>query len=125
MVNLPLRPVLLPAQRTHEKTKRSDVRDHQQGYVDDRDQVGGAKLPRHRGKPDVNCVVIVHEQVDDAHEIESDDEQSEQRAYPDAEECQHGQDARREVWNRISGGMLVALPNARSRKSVMATLLGL
>src|ERR1041385_5385422 len=33
--------------RTQQQIECCDVRDHQQGYIDDRDEVGGAQLSRH------------------------------------------------------------------------------
>jgi hypothetical protein len=80
-----------PASRTHQKIECGDVRDHQQRYVDDRDRVGGAQPLRVRRKADLDGVVIVDDEVDRPHEIEGDDEQPEQRAYPHREKRQHGQ----------------------------------
>jgi hypothetical protein len=51
-----------------------DVRDYQQGHVDDRDRVGGTQLPRQRGKAELVAVLIVDDDVDRAYEIEGDDE---------------------------------------------------
>jgi hypothetical protein len=65
----------LPTLRTQQQIECDDVRDHQQGHVDDRDCIGGTQLPRNRGKVELDGVVIVDNQVGHAHEIEGDDEE--------------------------------------------------
>ena len=47
--------------------------------------------PAMRRKTDLDGMIVVDEQVDRAHEIEGDDEQPEERTYPDREKRQHGQ----------------------------------
>src|SRR5215471_20853332 len=64
----------LPADRwAQQQIECDDVRDHQQGYVDDRDRIGAAQLPRRRRKAGLNGVVIVDDDVGWAHNIEGDD----------------------------------------------------
>lgn len=63
------------AQRPQQQTECDDVRDHQQGYEDDRDCVGGAQMPCNRGKAKQGSVVIIDYQVGHARDIEGDDEE--------------------------------------------------
>ena len=57
------------------------MRDHQQGHVDDRIRVGGAQLSRSRRNAGLDGVGVVHEEVDDPHDVECSDEQPEQQAF--------------------------------------------
>jgi hypothetical protein len=79
--------------RTHQQIKGHGVRDHQYGHVDDRDRVCDVQLPCQRGKVDLDGVVIVKDEVDRPNQIESDDEQPEQRTNPYGERRQGGQHA--------------------------------
>eukprot|EP01132_Coremiostelium_polycephalum_P008134 gene8136-10006_t len=70
-----------------------DMGDHQQGDIDDRNPVRAGQLPRERGKTELDAVIIVNEDVGRPHQIECNDKQLEERARPDAEKSQHGQQA--------------------------------
>src|SRR6516162_7542508 len=89
---------------TQQEIKCDCVRDHEQGYVDDRDRVSAAELPRHRGKTQTSGVVVVDDDVDCPHEIEGDDERPKQRRYPCGEKRQNGQDCGGEVTAGGEGG---------------------
>ena len=68
--------------RKQQQIECDDVRDHQQGHVDDRDRVRGAQLPRQRRKASVGGVVIVEDEVDHSNEIEGNDEKPEEWTHP-------------------------------------------
>jgi hypothetical protein len=87
----------LERQRTQHQIERSDVRDHQERHIDDRDPVQGAELTCDGGNIEPDGVVVIREEVDDAHDIERDDKCPEQRTCPHREKRQHGQESRREV----------------------------
>src|SRR4029077_19973702 len=74
-----------------------EVRDHQYGNVDDRDPISGAQLARQGRKAELGGVIIVDDEVGDAHDIEGDDKQPKERTYPHGEERQHGKYPGREV----------------------------
>ena len=57
------------------------MRDHQHGHVNNWDCVRGAQLPCHRGKADLDGVVIVEDEIDHPHEIEGHREQPKERTY--------------------------------------------
>src|SRR5260221_14026002 len=76
---------------TNHKVDRVDVRDKQRGQVVGGDRVGGARFPRHCRKVDLSGVVIVEDDVDRPHEIESTDEQPKERPYPDGAKRQEGE----------------------------------
>src|SRR6516162_2447695 len=86
-----------PGQRTHQQIECDDVRDNQYGHVDDWDRVGGAQFPRQWSKADLNAVIVVDNDVDGAHDIESDDKQPKKRTYSYGQKRQHGQHSGREV----------------------------
>ena len=76
---------------TQQQIECDDVRDHQQGHVDDRDPVHGAQLPRHCRKADLGGVVVVENEIDRSHEIEGDYKQPKEWTYPHREKRQHSQ----------------------------------
>src|SRR5438270_6499374 len=76
---------------TQQQIKSDDVCDHQQGHVDDRYRVRGAQLPRQRRKANLDGMVIVEHEIDEAHEIEGRDEQPKERTYPYREKRQDGE----------------------------------
>src|SRR5260370_3598001 len=53
--------------------------------------MGGDNFLRQRGKADLDCVVIVEDEVDHPHEIEGDDEKPEERTYSYREKRQDGE----------------------------------
>src|SRR5258708_22974 len=84
-------------QMTPQQIEGGDVCDNEQRYVDERDRVGGAKLPRQRRKPDLVAVIIVDDDVDCSHKIEGDNQRPKDRTYPHREKRQHGQQSGCEV----------------------------
>src|SRR2546427_8414255 len=77
--------------RPQQKIECEDVRDHQQGHVDDRDRVRRAQLPRQCRKADPDGVVIVEDEVDHSHEIEGNYEQPKEWTYPYREKREDGE----------------------------------
>src|SRR5207253_2535129 len=74
---------------TQQQIEGGDVRDHQQGHVDDRDRVCGAQFSRQRGKAGLVAVIIVDDDVGRSQQMEGDDQGPEERAYPDGEKRQN------------------------------------
>jgi hypothetical protein len=56
-----------------------EVRDHQHGHVEDRDDVHSAELPGQRGQTERDGVVVSDEEIGGSNEIEADDEEPEER----------------------------------------------
>ena len=82
--------LVFAGQRTQQQIECGDVRNHRDRHVDDRDGEGGSQLPRHRGKADLNGVVVVDEQVSYSCEIECDGEKRKARTCPYCEKRQDG-----------------------------------
>src|SRR5215469_5376542 len=70
---------------------------HQQGYIDNRNRIGGAQLPRDRRKAVLSGVVVINDEIGYPHEIENDDKRPEQRTDPCGQKRQHGEHSGCEV----------------------------
>ena len=83
--------------RPQQPIERDDVGDHQNRNIEYWDHIGGAQLPHYRRKSALDGVVIVKDEVDCPNEIESDDEQPEERTNSYGEKRQDGQHSGCEV----------------------------
>src|ERR1051326_5419925 len=83
--------------RPQQPIERDDVGDHQNRNIEHRNHVSGAQLPHYRRKSTLDGVVIVKDEVDCPNEIESNDEQPEERTNSYGEKRQDGQHPGRKV----------------------------
>ena len=73
------------------------MRDHQQGDVDDGDDVGGTQLACHKRQAEPHGVVVGDEKVAGAHNVERDYKEPEQWTYRRREKSHDGQQAGGEI----------------------------
>ena len=67
--------------------------DHEDWYVDDGNSVGGAELPGDISEPKPGRIVIINQEVGDADNIESGNEEPKQRTSPDCQERSNSKNA--------------------------------
>src|SRR6185312_634394 len=101
---------------THQQMERGEVRDHQQRNINDRYRVGRAQLAGQLGKAQPDAVVVIDDEVDDAHEAVGKDKWPEEHARPCRKKRKHGEYPRGEVAigrERREAGWQVGADDAR------------